>query len=78
MGNARPFKISGSSGDWEIVIGLEVHAQVSSQLKLFSNGSASFGSNENENLDLLDIKTHTIKPTQKGYSFLNDLQAIFL
>ena len=33
---------------------------------------------EAENLDLLDIKTHTIKPTQKGYSFLNDLQAIFL
>ena len=33
---------------------------------------------EAENLDLLDIKTHKIKPTQKGYSFLNDLQAIFL
>ena len=33
---------------------------------------------EAANLDLLDIKTHTIKPTQKGYSFLNDLQAIFL
>ena len=33
---------------------------------------------EAENLDLLDIKTHKIRPTQKGYSFLNDLQAIFL
>ena len=33
---------------------------------------------EAENLDLLDIKTHKIKPTQKGYSFLNDLQAMFL
>ena len=33
---------------------------------------------EAENLDLLDIKTHKIKPTLKGYSFLNDLQAIFL
>ena len=48
MGDSRPFKISGSSGEWEIVIGLEVHAQVSSKLKLFSNGSASFGSNEND------------------------------
>ena len=33
---------------------------------------------EAENLDLLDIKNHKIRPTQKGYSFLNDLQAIFL
>ena len=33
---------------------------------------------EAKNLDLLDIKTHKIRPTQKGYSFLNDLQAIFL
>jgi len=33
---------------------------------------------EAEKLDLLDIENHKIKPTQKGYSFLNDLQAIFL
>ena len=33
---------------------------------------------EAENLDLLDIKTHKIRPTQQGYSFLNDLQAIIL
>ena len=33
---------------------------------------------EAENLDLLDIKNHKIRPTQKGYSFLNELQAIFL
>ena len=35
MTNSRPHKISGKTGDWEIVIGLEVHAQVSSKLKLF-------------------------------------------
>ena len=67
MGNVRPFKISGSSGDWEIVIGLEVHAQVSSQLKLFSNGSASFDSNENENLDLLDIGLPGTLPTINSF-----------
>ena len=67
MGNSRPFKISGSSGEWEIVIGLEVHAQVSSKLKLFSNGSASFGSNENENLDLLDIGLPGTLPTINSF-----------
>ena len=35
MSEERPFKIAGKSGSWEIVIGLEVHAQVSSNLKLF-------------------------------------------
>ena len=67
MSEERPFKISGSSGDWEIVIGLEVHAQVSSKLKLFSNGSASFGSNENENLDLLDIGLPGTLPTINSF-----------
>jgi oxygen-independent coproporphyrinogen-3 oxidase len=33
---------------------------------------------EAENLGLLDVQAHKIIPTQKGYSFLNDLQAIFL
>ena len=67
MGDSRPFKILGSSGEWEIVIGLEVHAQVSSKLKLFSNGSASFGSNENENLDLLDIGLPGTLPTINSF-----------
>ena len=35
-------KIIGKNGEWEIVIGLEVHAQVITNLKLFSNGSAKF------------------------------------
>jgi oxygen-independent coproporphyrinogen-3 oxidase len=33
---------------------------------------------EAENLDLLDVKTHNVRPTKKGHSFLNNLQAIFL
>ena len=67
MSDARPYKISGKTGSWEIVIGLEVHAQVSSKLKLFSNGSASFGSNENENLDLLDIGLPGTLPTINSF-----------
>ena len=46
--------ITGRSGDWEVVIGLEVHAQVSSQAKLFSGASTSFGAAPNENVSLVD------------------------
>ena len=67
MPETRPHKITGSSGVWEIVIGLEVHAQVSSKLKLFSNGSASFGKSENENLDLLDIGLPGTLPTINSF-----------
>ena len=67
MSEKRPYKISGKTGTWEIVIGLEVHAQVSSKLKLFSNGSASFGSAENENLDLLDIGLPGTLPTINSF-----------
>jgi len=48
-------KIIGKEGEWEIVIGLEVHAQVTTNLKLFSNGSTKFRKEANSNLDLLDI-----------------------
>ena len=46
--------VTGRTGDWEVVIGLEVHAQVSSNAKLFSGASASFGSAPNENVSLVD------------------------
>ncbi|MEM8541255.1 MAG: Asp-tRNA(Asn)/Glu-tRNA(Gln) amidotransferase subunit GatB [Pseudomonadota bacterium] len=46
--------ISGATGDWEIIIGLEVHAQVTSQSKLFSGSSTSFGSEPNANVSLVD------------------------
>ena len=46
--------VTGRTGDWEVVIGLEVHAQVSSQAKLFSGASASFGAAPNENVSLVD------------------------
>lgn len=46
--------IRGATGDWEIVIGLEVHAQVVSQSKLFSGASTAFGASENSNVSLVD------------------------
>ena len=39
--------IKGATGDWEMVIGLEVHAQVTSHSKLFSGASTEFGGEPN-------------------------------
>jgi aspartyl-tRNA(Asn)/glutamyl-tRNA(Gln) amidotransferase subunit B len=46
--------IKGSTGDWEVVIGLEVHAQVASQAKLFSGASTAFGGEPNSHVSLVD------------------------
>ncbi|MGY6709110.1 MAG: Asp-tRNA(Asn)/Glu-tRNA(Gln) amidotransferase subunit GatB [Rhizobiaceae bacterium] len=46
--------ISGATGDWEIIIGLEIHAQVTSNSKLFSGASTDFGSEPNANVSLVD------------------------
>jgi aspartyl-tRNA(Asn)/glutamyl-tRNA(Gln) amidotransferase subunit B len=46
--------IKGATGDWEVVIGMEVHAQVSSQSKLFSGASTEFGGEANSHVSLVD------------------------
>ncbi len=46
--------IKGATGDWEVVIGMEVHAQVTSQAKLFSGASTEFGNDPNANVSLVD------------------------
>ena len=46
--------ISGRTGNWEIVIGMEVHAQVVSNAKLFSGSSAVFGASPNHHVSLVD------------------------
>lgn len=46
--------IPGATGDWEIIIGLEVHAQVTSKSKLFSGSSTEFGKSANSNVSLVD------------------------
>jgi aspartyl-tRNA(Asn)/glutamyl-tRNA(Gln) amidotransferase subunit B len=46
--------IKGATGDWEVIIGLEVHAQVTSNAKLFSGASAVFGAEPNTHVSLVD------------------------
>ena len=46
--------IKGAAGDWEVVIGMEVHAQVTSQSKLFSGASTAFGGEPNSHVSLVD------------------------
>ena len=46
--------IKGATGDWEVVIGMEVHAQVSSKSKLFSGASTEFGGAPNSHVSLVD------------------------
>jgi aspartyl-tRNA(Asn)/glutamyl-tRNA(Gln) amidotransferase subunit B len=46
--------IRGSTGDWEVVIGMEVHAQVNSRAKLFSGASTEFGGAPNAHVSLVD------------------------
>ncbi|MEQ1939038.1 Asp-tRNA(Asn)/Glu-tRNA(Gln) amidotransferase subunit GatB [Mesorhizobium sp. CN5-321] len=46
--------IPGATGDWEVIIGMEVHAQVTSNAKLFSGASTTFGAAPNANVSLVD------------------------
>ena len=46
--------LKGKTGDWEIVIGIEVHAQITSESKLFSGSSTSFGSEHNTQVSFVD------------------------
>jgi len=46
--------IAGATGDWEVVIGMEVHAQVASNSKLFSGASTAFGADPNSHVSLVD------------------------
>lgn len=53
--SARPDQlVRGEKGDWEIIVGLEVHAQVTSNAKLFSGASAAYGGEPNSHVSLVD------------------------
>jgi aspartyl-tRNA(Asn)/glutamyl-tRNA(Gln) amidotransferase subunit B len=55
MANANtPFRIKGETGEWEVVVGLEVHAQVVSHAKLFSGAATAFGAEPNTQVSLVD------------------------
>ena len=59
--------VEGRTGLWEVVIGLEVHAQVSSQSKLFSGSSAAFGAGPNEHVSLIDAAMPGMLPVINSY-----------
>ena len=65
---SEPRKVlQGSTGDWEVVVGLEVHAQVTSTSKLFSGSSASYGAGPNENVSLVDAAMPGMLPVINKY-----------
>lgn len=64
----RPtFRIKGDTGDWEVVMGLEIHAQVASNAKLFSGASTAFGSDPNCNVSLVDAAMPGMLPVINRY-----------
>lgn len=58
--------MKGKTGDWEIVIGLEVHAQVSTQAKLFSGSATTFGAAPNSQVSLVDAAMPGMLPVLNG------------
>ncbi|NOX39234.1 MAG: Asp-tRNA(Asn)/Glu-tRNA(Gln) amidotransferase subunit GatB [Alphaproteobacteria bacterium] len=63
----KPKTIAGAHEDWELVIGLEVHAQVSSNAKLFSGASTKFGAEPNSNVAFVDAAMPGMLPVINQY-----------
>ena len=59
--------LRGETGDWEVVIGMEVHAQVASVAKLFSGASAAYGAGPNEHVSLVDAAMPGMLPVINQY-----------
>jgi aspartyl-tRNA(Asn)/glutamyl-tRNA(Gln) amidotransferase subunit B len=59
--------IKGATGDWEVIIGLEVHAQVTSKSKLFSGASADFGGEPNDHVSMVDAAMPGMLPVINEY-----------
>ncbi|WP_298691523.1 Asp-tRNA(Asn)/Glu-tRNA(Gln) amidotransferase subunit GatB [uncultured Sphingomonas sp.] len=60
------YRIQGATGEWEVVIGLEVHAQVTSESKLFSGASTAFGAEPNSQVSLVDAAMPGMLPVLNG------------
>src|SRR6195952_377891 len=64
----KPSKlIKGATGDWEVVIGLEIHAHVTSNSKLFSGASTEFGGEPNSHVSLVDAAMPGMLPVINEY-----------
>ena len=59
--------VKGETGDWEMVIGMEVHAQVIAKSKLFSGASAEFGAGPNEHVSVVDAAMPGMLPVLNEY-----------
>ncbi len=60
------YRIQGDTGEWEVVIGLEVHAQITSKAKLFSGASTEFGAEPNTQVSLVDAAMPGMLPVLNG------------
>ena len=67
MTDSASFTLKGRTGDWEIVLGLEVHAQVASNSKLFSGAAVGFGAGPNEQVSLVDAAMPGMLPVLNKY-----------
>jgi aspartyl-tRNA(Asn)/glutamyl-tRNA(Gln) amidotransferase subunit B len=67
MSTANGKLIKSATGDWEMVIGLEVHAQVTSNSKLFSGASTEFGGEPNSHVSLVDAAMPGMLPVINAY-----------
>ena len=67
MSEAKPRYIEGATGPWEVVIGMEVHAQVASKSKLFSGASTAFGAEPNSQVSLIDAAMPGMLPVINGF-----------
>ena len=61
------YRIQGANGEWEAVIGLEVHAQISSAAKLFSGAATTFGARPNHQVSLVDAAMPGMLPVLNAH-----------
>ena len=61
------YTVTGQTGEWELVIGLEVHAQIASQAKLFSGSSTEFGAEPNSQVSFVDAAMPGMLPVINEY-----------
>jgi len=65
-GGKMSYRIEGATGEWEVVIGLEVHAQISTAAKLFSGAATAFGAEPNSQVSLVDAAMPGMLPVLNG------------
>lgn len=61
------YRIQGETGEWEVVIGMEVHAQVTAKSKLFSGASTKFGAEPNSQVSIVDAAMPGMLPVPNKY-----------